>query len=122
MGAVGIRYRLHKEKCDPTLFLFIPPRQACIPGQACFIYEIPQKELQSHIKYCYGVTMIVSDFTIPELNYFRTNCNFVGLEIDVFELRSQGITLERIAEELNMSVDGVKRISRKVNNKIMRTI
>ena len=64
--------------------------------------------------------MIVSDFTIPELNYFRTNCNFVGLEVDVFELRSQGITLERIAEELNMSVEGVKRISRKVNKKIKR--
>lgn len=66
--------------------------------------------------------MIVSDFTLPELNYLRENCNFVGLEIRVFELRSKGITLERIAEDLDMSVEGVKRISRKVNNKIMRTI
>ncbi len=64
--------------------------------------------------------MIVSDYTIPELNYFRDNCNFVGLEKDVFELRSQGVTLERIAESLDMSVEGVKRISRKVNNKITR--
>ena len=66
--------------------------------------------------------MIVSDFTLPELNYLRENCNFVGLEIRVFELRSKGITLERIAEDLDMSVEGVKRISRKVNSKIMRTI
>lgn len=64
--------------------------------------------------------MIVSDYTIPELNYFRDNCNFVGLEKDVFELRSQGVTLEQIAESLDMSVEGVKRISRKVNNKITR--
>ena len=64
--------------------------------------------------------MIVSNYTIPELNYLRDNCNFVGLERDVFELRSQGITLERIAEHLEMSVEGVKRISRKVNSKIQR--
>lgn len=66
--------------------------------------------------------MIISDFTVPELNYFRENCNFVGLEIRVFELRSQGIPLEEIAEILDMSVDGVKKISRKVNKKIIRII
>lgn len=66
--------------------------------------------------------MIISDFTIPELNYFRENCNFVGLEMRVFELRSQGVSLEEIAEILNMSVDGVKKISRKVNTKIIKVI
>ena len=66
--------------------------------------------------------MIISDFTVPELNYFRENCNFVGLEIRVFELRSQGIPLEEIAEILDMPVDGVKKISRKVNKKILRII
>ena len=66
--------------------------------------------------------MVISDFTVPELNYFRENCNFVGLEIRVFELRSQGIPLEEIAEILDMSVDGVKKISRKVNAKIIRII
>lgn len=66
--------------------------------------------------------MIISDFTIPELNYFRENCNFVGLEIRVFELRSQGIPLEEIADILNMSVDGVKKISRKVNTKIIKVL
>ena len=66
--------------------------------------------------------MIISDFTIPELNYFRENCNFVGLEKRVFELRSQGIPLEEVAEILNMSVDGVKKISRKVNRKIIKVL
>ena len=64
--------------------------------------------------------MIVADFTKPELDFFRLNCNFVGNEINVFELRSQGVSLEEIAEALNMSVDGIKKVSRKVNNKISK--
>ena len=64
--------------------------------------------------------MVVADFTKPELDYLRLNCNFVNNEIPVFELRSQGVPLEEIAEMLNMSVDGIRKISRKVNNKISR--
>ena len=66
--------------------------------------------------------MIVSDFTVPELNHLRMTCNFVGNEERVFELRSQGIPLEQIAETLNMSVEGIKKVSRKVNNKIIRVL
>ena len=66
--------------------------------------------------------MVVSDFTGIELNYLRDNCNFVGTETQVFELRSKGITLEEIAETLNMSVEGIKKISRKVNSKISRVL
>ena len=66
--------------------------------------------------------MIVSDFTVPELDRFREQCNFVGHEVDVFEMRSKGIPLEGIAEKLNMSVEGAKRISRKVNTKITKVL
>lgn len=66
--------------------------------------------------------MNIKDFTKPELDYFRENCNFVGIESDVFELRSQGIPIEEIAEELNMSVDGIKKVSRRVNKKIIRIL
>ena len=66
--------------------------------------------------------MMVSDFTVPELEHFRKQCNFVGNEVQVFELRSRGIPLERIAEELNMSYEGIKKISRKVNRKINRVL
>lgn len=66
--------------------------------------------------------MIVSDFTKPELDFYRTNCNFVGNEISVFELRSKGMPLEEIAETLNMSVEGIKKISRKVNRKISKVL
>lgn len=66
--------------------------------------------------------MIVSDFTTPELRYLRENCNFVGKELKIFELRSQGISLEDIAEMLDMTVEGTKYISRKVTSKIKRVI
>lgn len=68
---------------------------------------------------CY---MIISDFTKLELDLFRNNCNFVGNEKDIFDLRSQGVPLEIIAESLNLSVDGAKRISQKVNKKIIRVL
>ena len=41
-------------------------------------------------------------------------------EREVFEMRSKGISLENIAEYINMSVDGINKISRKGNNKINR--
>ena len=66
--------------------------------------------------------MIISDFTVSELDVFRRSCNFVSNEKMVFELRSQGLCLEEIAEVLEMSVNGVKKISRKVNNKILRVL
>lgn len=66
--------------------------------------------------------MIISSFTKPELDRFRECCNFVGCERPLFEMRSQGIPLEEIAEALNMSVENAKRISRKVNEKIVRVL
>lgn len=66
--------------------------------------------------------MIIKDFTKPELDYFREMCNFVGVEKEVFELRSQGVPLEEIAETVNMSVDGIKKVSRRINKKIIKVI
>lgn len=64
--------------------------------------------------------MIISDFTKPELDYFRTYCNFTKDEAALFEYRVQGLPLETCAEMMCISVSTVKRISRKVNSKIMR--
>ena len=66
--------------------------------------------------------MIISDFTTVELVYFEEHCNFVGYEIYVFELRSQGKSLEQIADILELTIDQVKKISRKVNRKIAKVI
>ena len=66
--------------------------------------------------------MIVSSFTKPELNILRENCNFVGDEITVFELRSVGVPLAEIAEQLSYIHSGIKNVSRKVNSKIERVL
>lgn len=66
--------------------------------------------------------MIISKFTEIELEYFRKNCNFVGDEILVFEFRSRGIELNKIAEALDLRIDQVKKISRKVNRKIINSL
>lgn len=66
--------------------------------------------------------MTISDFTVPELDYFRKNCNFVNLEIKVFEERARGVPLEQIAEEANISYDYARHLSRKVNKKILKVL
>ena len=66
--------------------------------------------------------MVVSDFTVPELNYLRDNCNFVGNEIKVFEMRSKGIPLEEIADMINMTADSIRKVSVRVNKKIERVL
>lgn len=64
--------------------------------------------------------MKVYDFTVLELNYFRTYCNFTKDESTLFEYRAKGVPLEQCAELMNVSVSTIKRLSRKVNNKIIR--
>lgn len=64
--------------------------------------------------------MIISRFVEPELEYLRSQCNFVGNERELFEMRSKGVPIEEIAEIINLTVDGAKKVSRKVNNKISR--
>lgn len=64
--------------------------------------------------------MKLYDFTVPELNYFREYCNFTPEEKELFEYRAKNIPLETCAEIMNVSTSTAKRISRRVNNKIIR--
>lgn len=66
--------------------------------------------------------MTISEFTKPELDYFRQNCNFVNLEIKLFEERAKGISLEQIAKDLHISYDYARQLSRKVNKKILKVL
>lgn len=66
--------------------------------------------------------MTISEFTKPELDYFRQNCNFVNLEIKLFEERAKGISLEQIAEDLHISYDYARQLIRKVNKKILKVL
>lgn len=64
--------------------------------------------------------MKVYDFTEPELERFRNTCNFTAEERELFDYRSKNTPLERCAELMNVSVSTIKRLSRKVNSKIIR--
>lgn len=66
--------------------------------------------------------MKICGFTEFELNYFRKYCNFTHTERELFELRCKDIPLEDCAEAMNVSVSTVKRLSRRVNSKIIRVI
>ena len=66
--------------------------------------------------------MIIADFTEPELEYFRKSCNFSVLEGYLFDLRAKGLTLDEIAEILNISRDWAGKLSQKVNKKIIKVI
>jgi len=66
--------------------------------------------------------MKIYSFTRPELDYFELECNFTSDELKLFRLRSKAMPLEDCAEEMNVSVSTVKRLSRRVNDKIERVV
>ena len=57
--------------------------------------------------------MQICDFTRPQLEYLRANCNFVGDERRLFDLRADGRTLDECCEAMNRELSSVKAISRK---------
>lgn len=62
--------------------------------------------------------MKVYDFTLPQIEYYRTFCNFDEKESALFELRRKNISLEQCAEILHY--DNIKKISRRVNKKVIK--
>lgn len=56
----------------------------------------------------------------PELDRYRDNCNFLAEELQVFDRRAAGETIEYIAEKECMSVSTVKRILNRIEAKIER--
>ena len=66
--------------------------------------------------------MIISRFTTPELNYFREHCKFTITESQVFTLRSRDVPLTDIASILGITLDSTKKISQKVNKKIIKAL
>ena len=64
--------------------------------------------------------MKIYDFTVPELNYFRDYCNFTEDERVLFEYRAKNIPLETCAEIMNVSLSTIKRMNKKIQNKIIK--
>lgn len=66
--------------------------------------------------------MQIRELTLPEADYLEAVCNFTKEEERLFELRLHDVSLEECAEILNVSVPTVKRISQRVNSKVLREI
>lgn len=66
--------------------------------------------------------MKICDFTMPELERFRKECNLTKDERLLFELRAEDIPLEQCAEIMNLSISAVKAKSQKINSKIKRVL
>lgn len=64
--------------------------------------------------------MKISDYTKPELQHFREQCNFTHMESEFFELRARNATIEQCSEMLNVSVTTANNLSRKVTSKMKR--
>lgn len=64
--------------------------------------------------------MKINDFTEPELEYYRTFCNFDEEELKLFELRKKKIPLEKCAEILGY--EDARKLSARVNRKIEKMV
>lgn len=64
----------------------------------------------------------IPDFTKREINYIIEMANFTKQEKELFLLRNNEHSLEECAELMNVSVSTVKRINKKMKNKIIKII
>lgn len=64
--------------------------------------------------------MKLCDYTVPELDKFRSLCNFTEDEKNVYDNLSYGNTIEETAENCHMGVSTVKRIKNRIWSKIDR--
>lgn len=65
---------------------------------------------------------IKTEFTEPECEYFRRQCNFTEEELSVFNLRVKDNSRVAIANALNMSVATVDRRIKAIKRKIHKVI
>lgn len=66
--------------------------------------------------------MKICDFTKPELDKFRSECNFTDLERLCFDLKAKDRSNIDLAMELNISESTVSVTMRKVRSKITRVM
>lgn len=64
----------------------------------------------------------IYDFTEPELQFFRDQCNFTPEELEYFELRSKDKKNYQIAMEMCVSESKVYSLSKKVKSKMKRVV
>jgi len=63
-----------------------------------------------------------TEFTRPECEFFRQQCNFTEEERAIFDLRVQAHSLVEIQHKLHMSESTVNRRIRSIKRKIYKVI
>ena len=66
--------------------------------------------------------MKIRDFTVPELDMFRSLCNFTEDELCYFNLRSKDKSNVQIAMEMNISEAQVSKLAKRVKSKMIRVL
>jgi len=65
---------------------------------------------------------IKTEFTAPECERFRRECNFTEQELAVFNLRVRDNTISQIQDKLNMSEATVNRRIKTIKKKIHKVL
>lgn len=66
--------------------------------------------------------MKICDFTKPELDKFRRECNFTDIERQCFDLKAKDKTNTQLSMELNVSESTISVVMRRVRTKITRVL
>lgn len=66
--------------------------------------------------------MLLREFTEPECEFFRAQCNFTDDERAVFELRVKDVSIVAISLKMSASESTVNRLIKRVKKKIHRVL
>ena len=66
--------------------------------------------------------MRICDFTKPELDTFRAQCNFTDIERKCFDLKAKDCTNIQLAMQLNVSESTISVTMRRVRTKITKVL
>ena len=66
--------------------------------------------------------MRICDFTKPELDTFRRECNFTDIERKCFDLKAKDCTNIQLAMQLNVSESTITVTMRRVRTKITKVL
>lgn len=65
--------------------------------------------------------LTIPQLTMPQIEYYRSLCNFVGDEKTLFDLRADGNTLEECCDIMDFDIYKIKRINKRIMEK-MRSV
>ena len=71
----------------------------------------------------YFFIMKMRNFVKVDFDFYREQCNFIGAETEVFEMRRQGMSLDQIADakfDEGYTYDDIKKISSAIHEKMKR--